>query len=102
MSLKKQYLKNKSQCKVTFKLSKDIVGNAKSVHLVGEFNNWSRKATPMKKFKEGSFSLTINLESGREYQFRYLLNGINWENDWQADKYVPTDIPGVENSVVVL
>ncbi|MDX1655300.1 MAG: isoamylase early set domain-containing protein, partial [Candidatus Competibacteraceae bacterium] len=48
---------------------------------------------------DGSFTVTVNLESGKEYQFRYLLDGERWENDWEADKYVPAG--GHDNSVVV-
>jgi hypothetical protein len=41
----------------------------------------------------------VELESGKEYQFRYLINGETWENDFEADAYAPTPF-GVENSVV--
>jgi len=40
------------------------------------------------------------LSAGREYQFRYLVDGQDWYNDWQADKYVPNNFGG-DNSVVV-
>jgi 1,4-alpha-glucan branching enzyme len=102
MSLKKQFLKSKPECKVTFSLPKKAVGKAKKVVLVGEFNNWSETAMPMKKMKDGSASISLNLPTGREYQYRYLIDGKMWENDWKADKYVPSSIPGVENSVVIL
>ena len=102
MGIKKQYLKSKPECKVTFTLPKEAVGGAKKVTLVGEFNDWSETNTPLKKMKNGSASTSLNLSAGREYQYRYLLDGKTWENDWQADKYVPSGIPGVDNSVVIL
>lgn len=102
MSIKKQYPKDKSVCKVTFSLPKKAAASAKKVHLVGEFNNWDQKAMPMKKLKNGSFSITLELETGREYQFRYLIDGTKWENDWEANKYVPTQFGDSENSVVVV
>ena len=40
------------------------------------------------------------LPKGNEYQFRYLVNGRDWHNDWHADKYVPNKY-GSDNSVVV-
>jgi len=83
--------------KVTFSLPKDIQGE--SVCLVGDFNNWDESATPMKKDGDGSFSTIMSLEKGREYQFRYLVNGTEWHNDWQADKYVQNSFGG-DNSVV--
>ena len=102
MSLKKQYLKTKPVCKVTFSLPGVAVGCAANVTLVGDFNNWSYDATTMKKSRNGSFSVTIELEIGKEYQFRYLVDGFRWENDWEADKYVPTAFGDSENSVVVV
>lgn len=102
MALKKQYLKTKSICKVTFTLPFGAVEFAKTVCLVGDFNDWSYCDTPMKVAKDGSCSVTLDLEIGYEYQFRYLLDGIHWENDWQADKYVPTAFGDSENSVVVV
>jgi hypothetical protein len=54
----------------------------------------------MKKQKDGSFSVTLNLTKENEYQFRYLVNGTEWHNDWEADKYVPNPYSG-DNSVVV-
>ncbi len=102
MSLKKQFLKSKPVCKVTFRLPKKAAKAAKTVHVVGEFNNWDVYATPMKCLKNGSFTVTIDLEQGREYQFRYLLDEISWENDWDADKYLPSQLGNCENSVVVV
>ncbi len=96
--LKKQYLKTKSVCKVTFSLPAAVQGE--TVFLVGDFNNWDEKATPMKRQKDGSFNTVIDLEKGREYQFRYLVNGTEWHNDWEADRYVPNPFSG-DNSVVI-
>ena len=101
MSFKKQYLKNKPVCKVTFKLPKEAAKSAGKVTIVGEFNHWDTEATPMKKLKDGSFTVTLDLEKDREYQYRYLIDGTRWENDWKADKYVPSG-GGSDNSVVVV
>jgi 1,4-alpha-glucan branching enzyme len=101
MSVKKQYLKSKPLCKVTFALTKEASGDATKAHLVGDFNEWNVKATPMKKLKNGTFTATATLERGKEYQFRYLLDGTIWQNDWSADKYVANRFGG-DNSVVVV
>jgi hypothetical protein len=93
MSLKKQYLKSKAVCKVTFTLPKQAAGAARSVHIVG--------ANCMKRLKDGTLTATITLKRGSEYQFRYLLDGAIWENDWSADKYVQNSF-GSDNSVVVV
>jgi 1,4-alpha-glucan branching enzyme len=102
MALEKKYLEDSSLCKVTFSLTKEAARSAKTVHLVGEFNNWDEKATSMKKTKDGSFSVILELETGREYQFRYLIDGKIWENDWNADKYVLTHFGDCNNSVVIV
>jgi 1,4-alpha-glucan branching enzyme len=101
MSLKKQYRKTDSFCTVTFSLPKAGAGSAQTVHVVGDFNGWDKNATPIKKHKNGSFVARVLLERHREYQFRYLLNGESWENDWQADRYVENG-QGGDNSVVVV
>jgi 1,4-alpha-glucan branching enzyme len=102
MSIKKQLTKKESVCKVTFYLPKEKVASAKDIHLVGDFNNWDTSATPMKKIKDGSFSVTLDLEPGHEYQYRYLLDGATWENDVEADKYVSSPFGDSKNSVVML
>jgi 1,4-alpha-glucan branching enzyme len=100
--IKKEYLKRKNVCKVTFRLPRIAVPEAKTVCVVGEFNNWNIYGNTMKKLKSGDFTLTLDLEPGREYQFRYLIDESRWENDWNADKYVTSPYGDSDNSVIVL
>ncbi|MCF2949008.1 isoamylase early set domain-containing protein [Paraglaciecola aquimarina] len=102
MAFKKQYLKSKAVCKVTFKLSKEEAQQAEKVSLVGEFNDWDKTSLPMKKLKNGGFTTTVDLPKDSAYQFRYLLDNEMWENDWQADSYVPSPISLEDNSVVAV
>lgn len=102
MSFKKQYLKSKDCCKVTFRLPKAAASGAATVHIVGEFNDWSTVKTPMKRLKSGEFKAIVDLVPGKAYQFRYLIDQTTWENDWEADRYVKSDFGDCENSVVVL
>ena len=88
MSIKKQYLKTKPICKVTFKIEAAVSNAAPKAHVVGEFNGWSTS--------------TIALEKGREYQFRYWLGQQHWENDNEADRQVPTPFGDSRNSVIAL
>jgi 1,4-alpha-glucan branching enzyme len=101
MSIKKTYSEKKPECKVTFKLEKESINGAKQVTLAGEFNNWDETDIPLKPLKNGDYSVTITLEKGKEYQFKYLIDSKQWMNDSQADKYVPNAFQG-ENSVLVL
>ncbi len=102
MSIKKQHLKTKPICKVTFRIPEEVGQTAEKASVVGEFNDWDSSATPMKKLKSGAFTATVELETGKEYQFRYLLNGESWQNDSEADKYTPSTYHDSENSVVVV
>ena len=100
--IKKVYSKSKKVCKATFSLPKEAVKGAKKVALLGEFNNWNKsQPIELKKKKDGSFATTVELPAGRKYEFRYLIDGAKWENDWSADQYVPINAFGIENSVVV-
>ncbi len=99
--IKKQYLKNRPNCKVTFRLPKEAAHDANEVTIVGDFNNWDKGATPLKRQKDGEFSATLELECGREYRFRYLVDGQRWENDWNADRYEPNPF-GEEDSIIVV
>jgi 1,4-alpha-glucan branching enzyme len=101
MSLIKQYNQTKPVCKVTFKLAKDIASSANRVNLAGDFNNWDYESIPMLKHKGGEFSITVDLKKGREYQFKYLIDGRAWLNEPEADKHVPNVFQS-ENSVVVV
>ncbi len=57
MSIKKQYLKKRNVCKVTFRLAKkETATKASTFHLVGDFNNWDEKSHPMKKLKKEDLS----------------------------------------------
>jgi len=100
--IKKEYLKRGNLCKVTFRLPKIVAPNAKSVYVVGDFNNWNIHAHPMKKSKDGNYTVTLALDPGREYQFRYFVDETKWENDWNADKYVKSPYGDSDNSVVVV
>ena len=100
--IQKKYLKAKGVCKVTFTLPKIAAPDAKSVCIVGDFNNWNIYANPLKKLKNGNFSITLELESGKEYQFRYLIDECKWENDWNADKYVRSCYGDTDNSVIII
>ena len=95
--LEKKYLKTKNTAKVTFVFPASL--EAETVHLVGQFNDWSETDLPMKRQKDGSFTLSLDLEQGQEYEFRYLVNGNEWHNDWEADGYIPNPYSG-DNSVV--
>ena len=77
------------------------VAGSQTIHLVGDFNDWSETATPMAPQADGSWEAKLDLENNRHYHYRYLVNGHEWHNDWAADEYAPNPYGG-DNSVVVL
>lgn len=94
----KSYLKTKKGVvKVTFELPPVV--DAQQAAVVGEFNNWDPTATPMKRKKDGSFSVALNLDGGREYRYKYYLDEERWENDPNPDRLVPNSF-GTQDSIV--
>lgn len=96
--LSKRKLKN-GRVRVTFTMP--ALEGCETMHLAGEFNDWSETATPMKRQADGSWAVKLDLENNRHYHYRYLVNGRVWHNDGQADEYASNPYGG-DNSVVVL
>ena len=89
----------KGKARVTFTIDPGVGAQAAAV--CGEWNDWSADADVMQRDAEGGFSVTVDLDAGRAYRFRYLLDGQRWDNDWAADAYVRNDFGG-DDSVVDL
>ena len=89
----------KGKTRVTFTVDPRV--GALTAAVCGEWNDWSADADVMDRDAEGGFSLTVGLDAGRAYRFRYLLDGQRWDNDWAADAYVRNDFGG-DDSVVDL
>ncbi len=100
--VEERFLETKKVRRITFRLPKVAAIGSKSVCIVGDFNNWNTNANPMKKLKDGDYSIELDLEPGREYQFRYLIDELKWENDRSADKYVKSVYGDCDNSVVIV
>ena len=96
MALSKKYLKSKPVCKVTFELENL---KAEKIAVVGSFNDWNINASPLKKFKNGKYKTTIDLEKDNSYEFRYLADG-NYINDTEADSYKWNEFAAAENCVL--
>ena len=69
--------------------------------MCGDWNDWSANTDVMRRDAAGGFSLTVDLDAGRTYRFRYLLDRERCDNDWAADAYVPNSFGG-DDSVVEL
>ena len=99
MALKKQFIKTKPVCKVTFSIAEK---NANTVAVVGDFNNWNAAEGELSKLKNGTFKGVFELPVEATYEFRYLIDGTSYSNDTEADSYKWNDYANTENSVVVV
>ena len=95
----KEALPDGEHVRVTFEIPSSFW--AEQVNLVGDFNDWDTSRHEMTQSRAtGNWRISLILPKGQEYQFRYLINGHNWHNEWHADKYVPNKY-GSDNSVVI-
>lgn len=98
MAIKKQYLKSKPVCKVTFEVP---AKESKTVSVVGDFNAWDTEASPLKKLKNGNFKAVFPFKSGNSYEFKYIIDG-EYINEEKADSFAWNDFANSENSVLEL
>ena len=80
---------------VEFRLS---MAQARTVCVVGTFNNWDTKRTPMQKDATG-WKANVPLGPGR-YEYRFVVDG-QWLSDPNAKESVGNDF-GSTNSVLVV
>ncbi len=81
---------------VTFALPASIW--ADTIYLVGDFNNWNTKETPL-QLDGDNWSVTLKLDTNQVYQYRYLVNDTEWMSDWNVDGSV--EQAGITTSIVV-
>ncbi|CAH0334638.1 hypothetical protein FVB9288_00230 [Flavobacterium sp. CECT 9288] len=98
MSVKKQFIKAKPVCKVTFSFP---AKTAQQVAVVGDFNNWDPSVGALSKLKNGTFKGVFDLDKNADYEFKYLVDG-NYVNEPEADSYRWNAFAGNENSVLVV
>ncbi|HOI28763.1 MAG TPA: isoamylase early set domain-containing protein [Melioribacteraceae bacterium] len=101
MAIEKKYSRDKKLCQVVFTLPAEISLNFDDICVVGDFNDWdSHKNKFTHRMSNGSISAEIVLETGREYCFKYLCNGVIWLNEPAADKQVTSPFGDSKNSVI--
>lgn len=84
---------NKNRAWITF-----VIENAKDINsakIAGSWNKWELE--PMKKRRNGSFSITKILPSNSTYEFKYLI-----DEEWMIDNDVKKAINeyGTFNSII--
>ena len=89
--------------KIIFTLPPEIVADANTGVLLGEFNNWDlNNGIGLKKQKDGSMQASVTLDAGKTYQYRFLLNDGRWVNDRNAENFVAVEGLYVENCVITV
>jgi len=72
--------------------------NARTVHIAGDFNGWSRDLSPMQRGADGSWSGSVKMEEGTRL-YKFILDGATWITDPRNPDCV-TDGQGGFNSVL--
>jgi 1,4-alpha-glucan branching enzyme len=98
MSVKKQFVKTKPVCKVTFSVEAKTANQAS---VIGDFNNWSLEEGALSKLKNGTFKATFDLNKDAVYEFKYVIDGV-FVNEPEADSFRWNDYAGSENSVLAI
>ena len=96
MSVKKQFVKTKPVCKVTFSVE---AKEAVTASVVGDFNNWNHKEGELSKLKNGSFKGAFDIPKDASYEFKYVIDGA-YVNESEADSFKWNDFAGTENGVL--
>ena len=71
---------------------------ARQVTVVGDFNGWDPRRTPLSKAPGGVFHVTLPLKPGR-YHYMYVVDGKDWKADPLAEE-TSLDGFGSQNSVL--
>ena len=69
MAVKKQFIKTKPVCKVTFSLE---AKEATTVSVIGDFNNWTPSEGALSKQKNGTFKGAFDLAKDNSYEYKYM------------------------------
>lgn len=75
---------NNEQVMVVFRLPAQIW--ADSIHLVGDFNNWSTSATPMRR-GEQYWEATVTVPAGSTCYYAYLVDGKYWCSEYNTARH---------------
>lgn len=76
-----------------------VAPEAEKLFIVGSFNQWSEKQTPMSRDENGLWSVTLCLPRGR-HEYRFYAAGY-WFSDHQACEAAPNP-HGSHNSILVV
>lgn len=73
---------------------------AREVYVVGSFNAWDRRATPLKRDSLGDWSVEIELAPG-EHRYRFVVDG-EWRDDPSATQTAENLFGGFDAVMIVV
>ena len=73
---------------------------AREVHLVGSFNGWNPRSTPLNRDAVGDWSVEVELPTG-EHRYRFVVDG-EWRDDPSAQQTVLNPFGGFDGIMVVV
>jgi hypothetical protein len=71
-----------------------------TVALVGDFNNWDPRATPLRPSADSLWSVVVPLRPGR-YHYTFVVDGTQWRRDPAAPRALEDDF-GTPTSVITV
>ena len=98
MSIKKQFIKTKPVCKVTFSVEAKAATKAS---VIGDLNNWNSGLGELSKLKNGTFKGVFDISKDASYEFKYIIDGV-FVNERESDSFQWNDFAGAENGVLEL
>jgi 1,4-alpha-glucan branching enzyme len=96
VTIQKSTKRKDSKVRVTFTMP--AIDGCSCLYLVGRFNEWNESVYRLQRADDGTWSLTLELESGREFPYRFRTNDGTWLNDPSAPHALHPF--GSENSLV--
>ncbi len=85
--------------KVRVTFSMPAIAGCDLLYLVGRFGEWDESVYPMERTPGGDWSLTLELEAGCTYQYRFRTLDGRWFNDL-PEPQAPTRL-GLNRSVII-
>jgi len=96
--LKRDIIKDSRKVKVTFIIPHDP--SQPKVSVVGDFNDWDPSVSPLIKRNNDTRSVSVVLDPGQRYSFRYFSEDGQWFNDEEPDAFEPSE-HGSQNCLVI-
>jgi len=75
--------------------------SAHSVSVAGDFNEWSRVATPLKRNESGLWFTEIVVPGTGSFEYKFIIDGQRWIEDPSNGMKAPNDYGGL-NSILVI